>query len=216
MLLEFYAHSCFALTDGTGRRILIDPYDPTVGYAMPNRPAEVTLVSHAHFDHDHLAAVPGRTRVIRGAGEHRFEGLTIRGFTADHDEEGGTRLGHITLFRLEVEGRSVVHLSDLQGPLTPEVQACLQGADVLLVPCGGAGYTLGPHEAAAMVRVLRPNRVVPMHYRTPFLNRSRLPDLQPVDPFLQEFEARPVRESSLRIEGPAPEGPEIVALSHLF
>ena len=216
MLLEYYAHSCFAVTDGTGRRFLIDPYDPTLGYAMPNRPAEVTLVSHAHFDHDHLAAVPGRTRVFRAAGEHRFEGLTIQGFTADHDEEGGSRLGHITLFRLEVDGHSVVHLSDLQGPLTSEVQACLQGADVLLIPCGGAGYTLGPREAAALVRTLRPRQVVPMHYRTPFLNRSRLPDLQPVDPFLQEFEARPLRESSLRLEGPAPEGPEIVALSHMF
>ncbi len=216
MLLEYYAHSCFSLTDEKGRRILMDPYAPTVGYAMPKRPADLTLISHGHFDHDHLAAVSGRTRVIRSAGEHRFEEWSIRGFLAEHDESGGSRLGHLTIFRLEKDGFSLVHLSDLNGPLSPEVQARLERADVLLIPCGGAGYTLDPRQAARLVRELRPRRAVPMHYMTPFLNRHLFPALQPVEAFLQEFEARPLRESCLRLQGPGPEGPEILALNHMF
>ena len=63
---------------------------------------------------------------------------------------------------------------------------------------------------------MRPRRVVPMHYRTPFLDRSRFPDLEPLETFLQEFRVRPMRESTLQISGPGPEEPEIVPLNHMF
>ncbi len=216
MLVEYYGHSCFALTDSAGRRAVLDPYDPTVGYGMPKRPADLTLVSHGHFDHDHVAGVPGRTQVVRGTGQRSFEGIAIQGFMADHDGVGGTRLGHVTVFRLEMDGLAVVHLSDLCGPLSPELKRSLGRPDLLLIPCGGAEYTLGPAEAAALVRDLRPRRVVPMHYRTPFLNRARIPDLEPLEPFLEEFGARPLRQSTLEISGQGPEEPEVLALSHMF
>ena len=202
MLVEYYGHSCFAFTDDAGRRLVIDPYDPSVGYRMPNRPAHVTLVSHAHFDHDHVAALPGRTLVVRGGGDRQVEGIPVRGWLADHDEVGGARLGHVTVFRFELDGLQVVHLSDLGGPLPTEVRQALGRPDLLLVPCGGGQYTLGPGEAAALVRDLRPRRVIPMHYRTPFLNRAKFPDLEPLEPFLEEFRARPRRESAVEVRGP--------------
>lgn len=216
MLLEYYGHSCFACTDGAGRRLIIDPYDPTVGYRVPDRPADVTLVSHDHFDHNHVAGVRGRTQVLRGGGERQVEGIRIRALLADHDAEGGSRLGHVTVFLWEMDGLVVVHLSDLGGPLSSDVRKALGRPDVLLVPTGGADYTLGPAQAAALVRELRPRRVVPMHYRTPFLNRTRIPDLEPLEPFLQEFRARPLRESSVEISGPGAEEPEILALTHMM
>jgi len=216
MLVEYYGHSCFALTDGQGRRVILDPYDPSVGYGGPHRPADLTLISHAHFDHDHVAAVPGRTQVVRAAGPRRFKEIALEGFLADHDGLGGTQLGHVTVYRLEIDGRVVVHLSDLGAPPSPELKRWLGRPDLLLIPCGGAGYTLGPSEAAALVREIRPRRVIPMHYRTPVLNRARLPDLVPVEPFLEEFGARPLRQSTLEIDDPGPEEPEIVALSHMF
>lgn len=216
MLLEYYGHSCFAFTDSAGRRLMVDPYGPEVGYRLPHREADVTLVSHAHFDHDHLPAVRGRTAVVRGGGQRQAAGLDIRGIMADHDAEGGSRLGHVTLYRFEMDGLAVAHLSDLGAPLTRAWREALGPVDVLLVPCGGGGYTLGSAEAAALARDLAPRWVVPMHYRTPFLNRTRFPELEPLEAFLAHFGAKSRRETEVRLDAPTGGGPEVLALAHLF
>jgi L-ascorbate metabolism protein UlaG (beta-lactamase superfamily) len=54
--------------------------------------------------------------------------------------------------------------------------------DLLFVPVGG-GATMGPAEAATLVRQLAPRIVVPMHYRT-----DALDFLGPVEPFVDELD----------------------------
>ena len=44
----------------------------------------------------------------------------------------------------------------------------IMDADVLLLPVGGL-TTIGPEEADVIVEGLRPTLVIPMHYRTEFL-----------------------------------------------
>lgn len=216
MLVEYYAHACFAFTDAAGRRLLVDPYDPSVGYKMPNRTADVTLVSHAHFDHDHVAAVTGRTMVVRGGGRREAAGIPVEGFLAPHDDQDGGVRGFVTVFRFEMDGLQVVHLSDLGGPLPDEVREALGRPDLLLVPVGGGGWTLDGAGAARLVKELRPRWAIPMHYRTPFLKRDRIPDLETAEPFLKAFGARPMRECSARLEPPGSEQTQILALSHMF
>lgn len=216
MLVEYYGHSCFAFTDSAGRRVIVDPYDPTVGYKIPNRGADVTLVSHAHFDHDYVPAVTGRTTVLRGGGRREAAGLTVEGFLAHHDASEGAERGHVTVFRFEMDGLQVVHLSDLGGPLPADVKTALGRPDLLLVPVGGGGWTLDGAEAARLVKDLKPRRAIPMHYRTPFLKRDRIPDLETAEPFLKAFGAKPMRECTATIDGPGGEQPEILALSHMF
>lgn len=41
MKLKWLGHSCFLLTAKDGRTLLTDPFDATVGYAVPGVPANV-------------------------------------------------------------------------------------------------------------------------------------------------------------------------------
>ncbi|CAN0491651.1 unnamed protein product, partial [Phaeothamnion confervicola] len=102
---------------------------------------------------------------------------------ADHDAEGGSRLGKVTIFVVELEGLRLVHLSDLGALLNKEQIDEIGRVDVLFVPTGGGQYTLGPKEAHHTVQQLKPAVAVPMHYRTPFLNRELFPQLQPLEDY---------------------------------
>lgn len=206
MLVEYYAHSCFCLTSGK-LRVLIDPYGPETGYKQPMRGANVTLVSHDHFDHNYVAGVVGRTAVVRGAAEREVEGFKVRGVVGQH---GGGH-GPVTCFCLELEGLKICHLSDVGS--SPAVGP----VDLLMVPVGGGGYTMGPREALAAVQQLKPRWALPMHYRTPFLNREPFPDLEPLDNFLRQAgRVQKPGTGALELSAETPGAGEVIALSHMF
>lgn len=215
MRIEYYAHACFCLHGQSGVRVVIDPYDPSVGYPLPMRPAELTLVSHDHFDHNHVSAVTGRTTVVRGAVTRQLAGVNISGLVADHDPHDGEDCGKVVCFVIELDGVRVVHLSDIGRRLTAEEAQKLGRVDILLVPCGG-GQTIGPDEAVATIEQLSPRWAIPMHYRTPFTNRELFPDLLPVSSFVEKA-GRVGRwgEPSRVFENPA-SAPEIFVLPHTF
>ena len=214
MLIEYYGHSCFALTSGA-TKIVIDPYSPEVGYKMPTRGATATLVSHEHFDHNHVGAIVGRTAVVRGAARREEGGVKIRGVLADHDDQGGACRGKVTLFCLEIEGLRVVHLSDLGQLLQSDQLQEIGPADVLFVPVGG-GHTIGAAEAHHILQALKPTLAVPMHYRTPFLNKSLFPDCQGLDALRRLIEVKNGPAQMDFTSADAKNPPCVVAMTHLF
>ena len=66
--------------------------------------------------------------------------------------------------------------------LTNEQVEELGNVDVLLLPVGGVS-TINAPVATEIVRQLEPKVVIPMHYKTPAINRQ----LEPVDRFLKEI-----------------------------
>lgn len=214
MRLEYYAHACFAFTDGRGKRVIVDPYGPEVGYKLPERQADVTLISHDHFDHNHLGAVLGRTQVVRFP--RSAEGIVFRAPLLDHDREGGALLGKVRAFCWEMDGLKLCHLSDLGRPLTRQEREEIGPLDVLMLPCGGGDYTLGSQEARRTVEDLAPRWALPMHYRTPFLNRTLFPELEPVENFLKgELPVRRHHEPDIELK-PNPGQTELLLLPHKF
>ncbi|MER3461102.1 MAG: hypothetical protein C4303_08465 [candidate division GAL15 bacterium] len=89
MKITYFGHACFLLESREGKRILIDPFNEQVGYPVPRVAADLVLVSHEHFDHNHVQAVTGSPRIIRGLreGGREFHSLEI----VIHDED---RFGH--------------------------------------------------------------------------------------------------------------------------
>jgi L-ascorbate metabolism protein UlaG (beta-lactamase superfamily) len=69
--------------------------------------------------------------------------------------------------------------------LTTEQVEEIENADVLLLPVGGVS-TINAPMAAEVVRQLEPKLVIPMHYKTPEVNR----ELEPVERFLKEIGAQ--------------------------
>ena len=181
MIIEYLGHSSFYLKDGE-HTWLTDPYGPGMGFEPPNRGAEVVTVSHAHPDHNYIEGVPGKVRVLDHAGSFPgFEG-DIQGVLSSHG--GGKTIPNL-IFSGTIGGIKFTHLGDLGEMLKSAQLSSLMPLDVLMIPVGG-GFTIGPKEAYAMVYVLKPKVVIPMHFLTARMDRSKVP-LKPAEEFAELF-----------------------------
>jgi L-ascorbate metabolism protein UlaG (beta-lactamase superfamily) len=143
--------------------VVTDPFDSSVGLAPPKLKADVITVSHDAPGHNHLAAVKGERRVLRGPGEYEIGGVFITGIAMKAPQLSNGRVN--TLYLFDFEGLTVAHLGDLAFvPTQPQIED-LGTVDVALVPVGG-GSALNPPQAAEVVSLIEPKVVVPMHYQT--------------------------------------------------
>lgn len=184
--IEYIAHACFIIESDAGERILIDPFASNVwlGYAFPELPAvDAVVVTHPHYDHD-----AGRYRgqpwpwdetvqVFDSPGESALGSIKIRGVEGKHADPYGKEFGQLnTVFRIEVDGLSIVHVGD-NGPLTAENYDGLRPVDILMVPADSLQHILKNHEISTIVAALEPRVLIPMHYRIPELEaESESPD----------------------------------------
>ncbi len=171
MKITYFGHATFMLESGA-TTILIDPFDEQVGYPMPRVNAGFVLVSHEHGDHNYVAMVEGRPRIIRGLVEGKWrtiretvDGVAISSVPTYHDATKGAERGRNTVFIVEGEGLRIVHLGDLGHPLDDEAAKAIGRSDVLMVPVGGH-FTVDAPQAHAVVARLRPGIAIPMHYKT--------------------------------------------------
>ncbi len=183
MEIIWLGHSCFKIK-GKQTTIITDPYSPDLGYSLGKLNASIVTVSHQHPGHSFTAGVGGDPRAITGPGEYEISNVLIIGVATFHDEDRGKIRGGNTAYLIEIDEVSVCHLGDLGHVLTDEQVEELGNVDVLLVPVGGVS-TIDHQVAAEIVRQLEPKAVVPMHYKTPALNR----ELEPVEAFLKEMGA---------------------------
>ena len=170
---------------------MTDPYTSDSGLDVPTIKSHVMLVSHP--DYNNSEAVREDPFVIDAPGEYEMKSAFVRAIKAQNAEEED-----ITMFRIEAEGYSIVHLGDLgQEELEQEQMEALGSVDVLLIPIGG-GKTVGPSDASKLVTQIEPKAVIPMRYDIPNLKE----DLEEVDDFLEamgeeneepqeKFEVRP-------------------------
>jgi L-ascorbate metabolism protein UlaG (beta-lactamase superfamily) len=170
MEISFLGHACFRLR-GREASVVIDPYGKALGLTtlVPSRfSADVLALTHDHPGHNNQAMVGGNPFVITSPGEYEVKGVSVRGISAFHDDEGGVRLGALTIFAITIDEIVVAHLGDLGHGLTEAQQEQLGSVDVLLVPVGG-GAALSATAAAAVANQLEPRIVIPMHYKLPGL-----------------------------------------------
>jgi L-ascorbate metabolism protein UlaG (beta-lactamase superfamily) len=190
--LTWFGQSCFLLETAAGTRVLMDPIPKNIGYALPaGLRVDLVTVSHEHPDHDNLAMVTGKPRVIHGLTadkkgwariDERFRDVSVRTVGVYHDDRRGALRGLDTVFIFEVGGLRVAHLGDLGHILDDDQLAAIGSVDVLLVPVGDAN-TLDAYQATRVIDQLHPRlMVVPMHYKT---DASTMKELAPLEPFLE-------------------------------
>lgn len=167
MEITWYGQSCFRLKNRS-QTVITDPYCPEIGLKVPRQPASIITVSHAHADHNCVAAIRSGAYVIAGPGEYEVQDIFVLGIAAFHDDCNGEKCGHNTAYRIEFDDLSVCHLGDLGHLPNQEQTELLTGADVLLIPVGGHS-TLNASLAAEVVNLLEPRIVIPMHYKIPGL-----------------------------------------------
>lgn len=182
MKIQWLGHACFLITFSNGRTLMTDPFDPKVGYPQPGFSADMVTVSHQHFDHNAVNLIPGKPSVVQKEGRHSFEGITITGIPSFHDSSKGSQRGRNIIFIVDAEDLKVCHLGDLGHILEKEQLEQIGVVDVLLIPVGGY-YTIGAGEALQVVEQLRPKYVVPMHYKTSYIDFP----ISTADEFLSRF-----------------------------
>jgi L-ascorbate metabolism protein UlaG (beta-lactamase superfamily) len=190
--LTWFGQSCFLLETAGGTRILMDPYPKGIGYEVPQGfKADVVTISHEHYDHNNVAFVNGKARVIRGLTadkkgwtrvDEKLKDVSIRSVGVYHDDQRGAARGLNTVFIFEVGGVRIAHLGDLGHVLNDDQLAAIGAVDVLLVPVGGK-FTIDALKATHVIEQLRPRiMVIPMHYKT---DASTIKELEPLALFLE-------------------------------
>lgn len=180
-------HSSFRLRGKTAT-VVMDPFDSDmVGLKFPKHTqADIVTVSHEHKDHNTVSVVEGNPYIVNGPGEYEIKGVGIVGHGCYHDEENGASRGRNTIYRIEIDGISIVHLGDVGHALSAGQIDDLDGVDILLVPVGGV-YTIDSIQAAAITNEIEPSIVIPMHYARPDLNQKSFSGLSEVSAFLKEI-----------------------------
>lgn len=196
MELVYLGHASFLLRH-KNVRLVTDPFGEAVGFAQAKVEAEVVTISHSHFDHNDLSRVEGNPVVFRGPGEYEVKGLSLTGLASWHDDQAGKERGSNTIFLIDIDEMRLAHLGDLGHNLTEQQLEAMDGVEVLLVPVGGT-FTLGPAEAAALVRKISPSIVVPMHYKTK-RHSQKFAQLLGVEEFISQMQLQPQYEKKLSL-----------------
>ena len=172
-------HSCFRLRSGNVT-LLTDPFPDSLGISWGHPEAHIVTVSNSHPNHSNISQVAGNPKVVQGPGEYEIRRFYIRGIPTNTAEDDFQN----TAYRIYAEGITLCHLGDLAHSLPARVVTELRASDVLFLPVGG-GCTLSAAGAAALVHLLEPTIVVPMHFALPGLQT----DLEGAEPFLRALGA---------------------------
>lgn len=197
MIITWLGHSCFKIQDKAGPdgiTVATDPFEKSVGLKAPNFEADIVTISHEHFDHNNAKSLRGDPFVIDTAGEYDIKGVLIQGVDSYHDEQEGKERGKNTIYRIEMDDISLVHLGDLGHVLDNRQLEALVGIDILMIPVGGK-YTLDGKKAVEVVSQIEPRIVIPMHYKIPNLKV----DIETEEKFVKEMGLTPTKEEKLKI-----------------
>jgi L-ascorbate metabolism protein UlaG (beta-lactamase superfamily) len=210
MEISWLGHSCFVIK-GKEMTIITDPCPPDLGYPLNSPEADIVTISHFHPGHSYIEGIVGNPKQIKGPGEYEVGGVFITGVATFHDAEKGKIRGENTIYTIEMDDITLCHLGDLGHPLTPALVEQIGVIDVLFLPVGGVS-TIDVASAIEILRQLNPKIVVPMHYKTPRLEKN----LEPVDRFLKEMAIQdftPKPKLSLS-QSSMPSGTQIVILDY--
>lgn len=211
VIVEWLGHCSFRLISGDGIRILIDPFDDTIGYKVPPYDCNILLISHHHYDSAARHLVPPGYSSADSKGTTLAGGVQITALPWWHDERQGKDFGSVLIFLFELDGLKCGYLSHIGSVPRRWMLEQLGGLDLCFLPVGGI-FALGPRDAKYIVEEIKPRLIVPMHYQTRALSFSLLPlsEFTKLMPEIRE-------ESAWRVEvrkDDLPENPTVLLMHH--
>ncbi|MDO9584906.1 MAG: metal-dependent hydrolase [Syntrophales bacterium] len=194
--IRWLSHAFFRVETSKGKVIIIDPWitgNPLCPVKIEDiDKADLVLVTHDHFDHaSNVADIAKKTgatvvgcpetvgRLKNGqalpegqvifwgigmniGGTASVDGISITMTQALHTSETGAPTGYI--IKLE-DGTTIYHAGDTGIFKSMKLLGELYNIDIALLPIGSC-FTMDPLQAAHAVKMIKPKKVIPMHYRT--------------------------------------------------
>lgn len=135
--------------------------------------------------------------VVSQPGEYEVGDFVIKGIaTGRHIDADDTKAA--TIYRVECGNVAIGILGNIAPKLDDDQLEQLGLIDILVVPVGGAGYTLDATSAASLVRSIDPKVVVPIHYADDRI-RYEVPQ-DSVDVFTKELGAPVEQAAKLKVK----------------
>lgn len=191
MRITWLGQACFKIKTESAT-IVIDPYDEKIGFALPKFPADLVLITHGHFDHANSAAFHDAKKIIAEPREYQFDNIAIKGISTFHDAVQGRQRGVNTIYKIESEGISLLHMGDFgESEMRTETLLEIGSIDILMLPIGGT-YTIDGSQAAHIARQVNAAIAIPMHY----LIEGLVIPLDGNQPFLDAWENADIQTMS--------------------
>ena len=192
-----------------GVRVLIDPYNDTVGYTLPKElRADIVLLSHAHPGHNYTETIHGHPAIYQGPGLRECGWVKIRGINSFHDQLQGAQYGANTIFCWDMRAVKFCHLGDLGHLPDAATLKQIDSVDILFVPIGGK-TTLDPERVEKLLGLINYKYAIPMKYKTKYndlqpialenflKNKNNVIVPKPVNEFLLDRKTLAVKEKSI-------------------
>ena len=174
LTLTYYGHCAFFWQTSLGLRVLADPYRNRhdrywFTRRFPQVECDLALITHAHFDHDAAECLPEATSVLRMPGHFQHQDMSILGIPDIHAGRSGQLNFPNTMYRLEADGISFLHIGDNRVDMVPAARRAVGQVDVLFVTVDDSCHLLSYQQVDSFIAQLTPRIVVPMHYLIPGL-----------------------------------------------
>lgn len=182
MNIYWLGQASYLIKTANGKRLLIDPFDDSIGYTPFKGSVDLVTISHNHYDHNFTKLIENSPTVINSLGNHTTDFYEVTGIKSFHDQTKGSERGDNIIFKYTIDNITLCHLGDLGHDLDDETLKEIGNVDILFIPVGEV-YTFDVKTAAKVAKKINPKFIIPMHYKTKFLN---IP-LAGVDKFLMEM-----------------------------
>ena len=221
--LEFVGHACFRVWEEGRPTLLLDPFTPETLRLDGDLKLEAeTVIVSSLTDpaHDNFKMAIGNLRVINALDVARGQATaTINGepliTVAAHEAPDHTLHSPMdnALYAFRVGGLWIMHMGDLGYRLDAQALAPFAGHCDLFLVITGEANTPAHADLSAMIEVLRPRWLVPMHYYLPPVTF----DMSPIQKFLAHRAGDPIifaRSSTVTLPPPevSPGRPTLLVL----
>lgn len=194
MKIQWHGHNCFILTSQKGSSVLLDPFSRSVQIPFPYVEPDIIVISHEHPENNAAWRADGKPFIVKSTSqfpcEHEIhvprtqEAFIFTGTPTFHDEVLGKRRGPNTVFSWMMDKLHICFLGDLGHVLDKQQVSAIGPVDILFIPVGGRGMTIGPKEATIVLDQLNPSYyVIPMAFK----NEAVAWDVEPLEAFLTQM-----------------------------